>query len=103
MDIHMILDRLNEARVSVWLDDAGNLRITKGADDEIKQLVREHRQLLIDLRQAQQFMDQAGIRIQRLPLGELALRYPPGTDTNLLQRAAATLQMDDLPLVVLLP
>lgn len=103
MDIHLVLDRLNEAGVSVWLDGAGNLRITKGTDDEIKQLVREHRQLLIDLRQAQQFMDQAGIRIQRLPLGEFALRYPPGTDVSQLQWAAATLQMDDLPLTVLLP
>lgn len=103
MNLELVLDRINEAGVTVWLDDAGNLRITKGADEQIKELVREHRELLINLRRAQQFMDEAGIRIQRLPLGEIALRYPPGTDLDQLRWAATILQMGELPLVVLVP
>lgn len=100
MDVEAVLDCLMEAGVSVWLDDEGKLRIDKGAPDEIKQLVREHKQELIDVRGAQEFMDRAGIRIIRLPLGHLALAYPPRTDLDKLRWAVRTLRMDSMPLVI---
>jgi hypothetical protein len=89
-----------ETGVSVWLDEEGKLRIDKGAPDEIKQLVREHKQALIDVRRAQEFMNRAGIRIIRLPLGHLALAYPPRTILDELRWAARTLRMDSMPLVI---
>jgi hypothetical protein len=100
MDIEAVLDRLMEAGVSVWLDDEGKLRIDKGAPEEIKQLVREHKQELIDVRRAQEFMNRAGIRIIRLPLGHLALAYPLRTNLDELRWAARTLRMDSMPLVI---
>ena len=100
MDIEAVLDRLMEAGVSVWLDDEGKLRIDKGAPEELKQLVREHKQQLIDVRRAQNFMNRAGIRIIRLPLGHLALAYPPRTDLEELRWAAGVLRMDSMPLVI---
>jgi hypothetical protein len=100
MEIEAVLDRLMEAGVSVWLDDEGKLRIDKGAPEEIKQLVREHKQQLIDVRRAQDFMNRAGIRIIRLPLGHLALAYPPRTDLDELRWAAGVLRMDSMPLVI---
>lgn len=103
MNIHEILDRLDEARITVWLDEVGSLRISMGAADEFKHLVREHRQLLLDLRLAQDFMNRAGIRIKRMPSGGFALTYPPETEMDKLRWAAATLEMQDLPLVVFLP
>jgi len=89
-----------EAGVSVWLDDEGKLRIDKGAPEEIKQLVREHKQELIDVRRAQEFMNRAGIRIIRLPLGHLALAYRPRTDLDELRWATRVLRMDSMPLVI---
>jgi hypothetical protein len=100
MDVEAVLDRLMEAGVSVWLDDEGKLRIDKGAPEEIKQLVREHKQELIDVRRAQDFMNRAGIRIIGLPLGQLALAYPPRTDLHELRWAAGVLRMDSMPLVI---
>jgi hypothetical protein len=100
MDVEAVLDRLMEAGVSVWLDDEGKLRIDKGAPEEIKQLVREHKQELIDVRRAQDFMNRTGIRIIRLPLGHLALAYPPRTDLDELRWAAGVLRMDSMPLVI---
>jgi hypothetical protein len=100
VDVEAVLDRLMEAGVSVWLDDEGKLRIDKGAPEEIKQLVREHKQALIDVRRAQDFMNRAGIRIIRLPLGHLALAYPPRTDMDELRWAARVLRMDSMPLVI---
>lgn len=100
MDVEAVLDRLMEAGVSVWLDDEGKLRIDKGAPEEIKQLVREHKQELIDVRRAQDFMNRAGVRIIRLPLGHLALAYPPRTDLDALRWAARVLRMDSMPLVI---
>jgi hypothetical protein len=100
VDVEAVLDRLMEAGVSVWLDDEGKLRIDKGAPEEIKQLVREHKQELIDVRRAQDFMNRAGIRIIRLPLGHLALAYPPRTDMDELRWAARVLRMDSMPLVI---
>lgn len=100
MDVEAVLDRLMEAGVSVWLDDEGKLRIDKGAPEEIKQLVREHKQELIDVRRAQEFMNRAGIRIIRLPLGHLALAYRPRTDLDELRWATRVLRMDSMPLVI---
>jgi hypothetical protein len=100
MDVEAVLDRLMEAGVSVWLDDEGKLRIDKNAPPEIKDLVREHKQELIDVRRAQDFMNRAGIRIIRLPLGHLALAYPPRTDLDELRWAAGVLRMDSMPLVI---
>jgi len=100
VDVEEVLDRLMEAGVSVWLDDEGKLRIDKGAPEEIKQIVREHKQELIDVRRAQGFMNRAGIRIIRLPLGHLALAYPPRTDMDELRWAARVLKMDSMPLVI---
>lgn len=100
MDIEAVLDRLMEAGVSVWLDADGKLRIDKGAPEEIKQLVREHKQGLTDVRKAQDFMNRAGIRIIRLPLGHLALAYPPRIDMGELRWAAQTLRMGSMPQVI---
>lgn len=100
MDIEAVLDRLMETGVSVWLDDEGKLRIDKGAPEEIKQLVREHKQELTDVRKAQDFMNRTGIRIIRLPLGHLALAYPPRTNQDELRWAAQALRMDSMPLVI---
>ncbi|HOQ47726.1 MAG TPA: hypothetical protein PLA43_10670 [Bryobacteraceae bacterium] len=100
MDIEAVLDRLMEAGVSVWLDEEGKLRIDKGAPEEIKQLVREHKQELIDVRRAQDFMNRAGIRIIRLPLGQHALAYPLRTNLDELRWAARVLRMDSMPLVI---
>lgn len=100
MDVEAVLDRLMDVGVSVWLDHEGKLRIDKGAPEDIKQLVREHKQELIDVRRAQDFMNRAGIRIIRLPLGHLALAYPPRTDMDELRWAAGMLRMDSMPLVI---
>lgn len=100
MEIEAVLDRLMEAGVSVWLDGECKLRIDKGAPEEVKQLVREHKQGLTDVRKAQDFMNRAGIRIIRLPLGRLALAYPPRTNQDELRWAAQALRMDSMPLVI---
>jgi len=100
MDVEAVLDRMMEVGVTVWLDDEGKLRIDKGAPDEIKQIVREHKQELIGVRRAQEFMHRAGIRIIRLPLGHLALAYPPHTNLYELRWAANVLRMDSMPLVI---
>lgn len=100
MNIHEILDRLDEAQITVWLDEGGNLRISKGAADEIKHTVRKHKQLLLDLRLAQDFMNSAGVRIKRMPSGGFALLFPPEAPLDRLHWAAATLEMQDLPLLM---
>jgi hypothetical protein len=57
--------------------------------------VRAHKLELIDVRRAQDFMNRAGMRIIRLPLGELALAYPPRTDrTN--SMGGTLLRMDSM-------
>jgi hypothetical protein len=89
-----------DAGVSVWLDDEGKLRIDKDAPAELKDLVREHKQALIDVRRAQALMNSAGIRTIRLPLGHLALAYPPGANLDEIRWAARTLRMDSMPLVI---
>lgn len=100
MDIEAVLDQLMEAGVSVWLDADGKLRIDKEAPAELKDLVREHKQELIDVRKAQALMNSAGMRTIRLPLGHLALAYPPGANLDEIRWAARVLRMDSMPLVI---
>src|SRR6516225_1726261 len=57
MDIDSILDKLMAAGVSVWLDSDGTLRIDKDAPAELKQLAREHKQELTDVRKAQDILN----------------------------------------------
>jgi hypothetical protein len=66
MDIDAILDKLMEAGVSVWLDAEGKLRIDQDAPAELKQLVREHKQELVDVRKAQDILNAPGMRTARI-------------------------------------
>ena len=99
MDIEAVLDRLMEASVSVWLDVDGKLRMDKGAPEELKALVREHKQELTDVRKAQAVMNRPGMRCIRLPLGHLAVAYPLGADLDEIRWAMKVLRMDPMPLV----
>ena len=100
MDIEAVLDRLMEASVSVWLDAEGKLRIDKGASQELKDLVREHKQELTDVRKAQSVMNRPGMRCIRLPLGHLAVAYPLGADLDEIRWAMTVLRMGPMPLVI---
>ena len=100
MDIEAVLDRLMEAGVSVWLDAEGKLRIDKGATEELKDLVREHKQELTDVRKAQAVMNRPGMRCIRLPLGHLAVAYPLGADLDEIRWAMTVLRMGPMPLVI---
>ena len=100
MEIEDVLDQLNEASVSIWLDDEGKLRIDKDAPAELKELVREHKQEILAVKTAVRLMNAAGIRIIRLPLGHLALAYPPGTDLEPIRRAMKVLRKESMPLVI---
>jgi len=100
MDVEAVFDRLMEAGVHVWLDAEGKLRIDKGAPEEIKQLVREHKQAIIDVKKAIAIMNTRGIRIIRLPLDHQALAYRPGTDLDEIRWAMKVLRMDSMPLVI---
>jgi hypothetical protein len=99
VDIEAVLDRLMEASVSVWLDADGKLRMDKGAPEELKALVREHKQELTDVRKAQVVMNRPGMRCIRLPLGHLAVAYPLGADLDEIRWAMKVLRMDPMPLV----
>jgi hypothetical protein len=88
-----------EASVSVWLDAEGKLRIDKGAPEELKDLVREYKQELTDVRKAQAVMNRPGMRCIRLPLGHLAVAYPLGANLDEIRGAMKVLRMD-LPLVI---
>ena len=99
-DVETVLDRLLEAGVSVWLDAGGKLRIDKDAPADLKELVREHKQALIDVRTAQDAMNGIGMRIIRLPLGQRALAYPPGANLDEIRWAAAVLKLESMPLVI---
>jgi len=88
-----------EASVSVWLDADGKLRMDKGAPEEVKALVREHKQELTDVRKAQAVMNRPGMRCIRLPLGHLAVAYPLGADLDEIRWAMKVLRMDPMPLV----
>ena len=100
MDVEAVFDRLMEAGVSTWLDAEGKLRIDKGAPEEIKQLVREHKQAIIDVKKAIAIMNARGIRIIRLPLGHHAMAYPLGTDLEEIRWAMNVLGQDSMPLVL---
>ena len=100
MDIEAVLDRLMEASVSVWLDADGKLRIEKGAPQDLKDLVREHKQELTDVRKSQAVMNRPGMRCIRLPLGHLAVAYPLGADLDEIRWAMKVLRMDPMPLVI---
>ena len=99
VEIEAVLDRLMESGVSVWLDAEGKLRIDKGAPEELKDLVREHKQELTDVRKAQAVMNRPGMRCIRLPLGHLAVAYPLGADLDEIRWAMKVLRMDPIPLV----
>ena len=99
-DVETLLDRLQQAGVSVWLDAGGKLRIDKDAPAELKELVRANKQALIDVRTAQDTMNDAGMRIIRLPLGQRALAYPPSANLDEIRWAAAVLKLDSMPLVI---
>ena len=99
MDVEAILDRLLDAGVSVWLDTAGKLLIDKDAPADLKDLVRAHRQELIDVRRAQAILNRPGMRSIRLPLGKLAVAYPLKSDIEEIRWAMRLLRMD-LPLVL---
>ena len=100
MDVELVLDRLMEAGVSVWLDAEGKLRVDKGAPVDLKDLVREHKRELIDVRRAQALMNSVGIRIIRLPRGRLALAYPLGANLDEIRWAIRILRMESMPLVL---
>ena len=100
MDIEAVLDRLMESGVTVWLDAEGKLRIDKSAPPELKELVREHKQPLVDVKKAIALLNATGVRIIRLPLGQLALAYRPGTDLEQIRWAMKVLRMDSMPLVI---
>ena len=100
MEIEGVIDLLNEAGLAVWLDSEEKLRIDKGATPELKELVREHKQALIEVKAAVRLMNAAGIRIIQLPLGHLALAYRLGTDLGPISRAAKVLRKEEMPLVI---
>ena len=100
MEVSAVLDRLMEASVGVWLDAVGRLRIDKGAPEDLKDLVRQHKQELTDVRKAQAVMNRPGMRSIRLPLGHLAVAYPLGADLDEIRWAMKVLRMDPMPLVI---
>jgi hypothetical protein len=100
MEIEAVLDQLNAADVSIWLDAEDKLRIDKGAPPELKELVREYKQALSELKTAVRLMNAAGIRVIRLPLGHLALAYHLGTDLDEIRRAMRVLRKESMPLVI---
>ncbi len=98
--VDAVLAQLHAAEVSVWLDTEDKLRIDKDATTELKELVREHKQALIDVKTAVRLMNTAGIRVIRLPLGHLALAYRLGTDLEPIHRAMKVLGKEAMPLVI---
>ncbi len=100
MEIEAVLDQLNAADVSIWLDAEDKLRIDKSASPELKELVREHKPALIELKTAVRLMNAAGVRIIQLPLGHLALTYQLGTDLDEIRWAMKVLRKESMPLVV---
>ena len=100
MDIDSILDKLMAAGVSVWLDAEGKLLIDKDAPPELKQLVREHKQAMVDVRRAQDILNRPGMRGIRLLLGQFAVAYPLGADLEQVRWAMRVLGMESTPLVI---
>jgi hypothetical protein len=100
VDVEAVLDRLMGAGVAVWLDAAGKLRIDKDAPAELKELARAHKQDLTNICKAQAIITRPGMRLIRLPLGHLAVAYPPRADLEAIRRAMRVLRMDSMPLVI---
>ena len=50
--VEAVLQQLNAAEISVWLDAEGILRIDKDAPAELKDLVREHKQEILAVKTA---------------------------------------------------
>ena len=100
MNIEAVLDRLLDASVNVWLDLDGKLRIDKEASAEIKDLVRQHKQELVEFRRAYALIECSGVRMIRLPLGELALAFPPRANLDEIRWAAGVLRLESMPLVI---
>ena len=98
--IEAVLEQLNAAEISVWLDSEGKLRIDKEAPPELKELVRENKQALLDVKTAVRLMNAAGVRIIRLPLGHLALAYGLGTELEQIRWAMKVLGKESMPLVI---
>ena len=98
--IDLVVEQLNAADVSVWLDSDGKLRIDRDAPAELKDLVRERKEALIEWRNAVHTMNAAGIRMIQLPLSHLALAYRLGTDLELIRAAMKVLGKEAIPLVV---
>ena len=94
-----ILEQLHAAGISVWLDSESRLRIDKDASTELKDLVREHKEALIEVKSAVRLMNATGIRIIRLPLGHLALAYRLDTDLEAVRHAMKVLGKEEMPLV----
>ena len=100
VEVRDVLEQLHAAGVSVWLDSESRLRIEKDAPAELKDLVREHKQALIEVMSAVRLMNATGIRIIRLPLGHLALAYRLGTDLEPVRHAMKVLGKEAWPLVM---
>ena len=100
MDIVDVLDKLSESGVSVWLDQDGELRISTHASAELKELVRAHKENLINVRKAQAIMNRPGMRCIRLPLGHLAVAYPLKAGVSEIRWAMRVLRMDSMSLVI---
>ena len=87
MSLRQVLAQLSEAGVSVWLGREGSLRIDSGASEEVKKLVRENKQALVDLCRAQEFVNAAGLRgwsgclwagVGGIYAASALKRHPPG-------------------------
>ena len=100
MDIEAVHHRLMDAGVSTWVDVEGKLLVDRDAPSELKDLVRAHKQELIDMHRALALMNTTGIRIIRLPLGAFALAYPLGASLDEICWAAKVLRMDTMPMVI---
>ena len=98
MSLRNVLENLSEAGVSVWLGRDGALRIDVGAPELIKALVRENKQALVDLCQAQEFVNAAGLRLVRMPMGGRGVAHPPGADLEQVRWALGILGLAHLPL-----
>jgi hypothetical protein len=100
VEIEAVLDLLNAADVSIWLDAEGKLRIDKDTPPDMKELVREHKPALIELKTAVRLMNAASVRVIRLPLGHLALAYRLGADLDEIRGAMKVLRKESMTLVI---
>jgi hypothetical protein len=99
VDIESVFGELMDGGVSVWLDTSGRLLIDKSAPAKLKELVRAYKQEIIDALRARRIMRRP-VRCIRLPLGHLAIAYPPGANLDEIRWAMRVLRMDPMPLVI---